>query len=155
MSVSVRRATDADAEAMSAVLIASISRLCVADHRNDPALIAGWTRNKSPEGVRKMLAVADTALFVAEREGVVVAVGCTMGPDEIGLNYVHPAHRFAGASKALLAAMEQALREHGASAATLTSTATAHGFYRARGWQDAGPPRMDLSMPGYPMRKVL
>ena len=155
MTLGVRLATEADVEQMSALLIASISQLCAADHRNDPALIASWTRNKSPQGVRAILDNPDVVAFVAERDGVVVAVGCTMGPGEVGLNYVHPAHRFAGASKALLAEMERALRARGTAIATLTSTATAHCFYLAAGWEDAGPPVAGFAMVGHPMRKAL
>lgn len=53
--ITVRPAGPADATAMSAVLIASIRDLCTADHRNDPEILAGWLRNKTPEMVRKML----------------------------------------------------------------------------------------------------
>ena len=48
MSFSVRRAEPDDVLAMSRVLTASIIELCAADHGNDPAAIAAWTRNKTP-----------------------------------------------------------------------------------------------------------
>lgn len=155
MTLVVRRATDADAAQISGVLIASITQLCAADHGDDPAIIASWTRNKSPDGVLEMLHNPGLAMLVAERDGAVAAVGCSRHSGEIALNYVSPAHRFAGASKAVLAAMEQELRDQGATVATLTSTATARRFYRSAGWEDTGPPETGHLVVGYPMRKVL
>lgn len=153
--ITVRPAEPADATAMSAVLIASIRDLCTADHRNDPEILAGWLRNKTPEMVRKMLDNPNAQLLVAEHDGEVAAVGCLNGPDEIGLNYVAPSHRFHGVSKALLASLEDRIRQSGASLAKLTSTGTAHRFYLANGWHDAAPAEPDGGMVCYPMEKRL
>ena len=135
--IRVRRAHESDIDAMSEVLIASITRLCTPDHGGDPQEIAAWTANKTPDGVRAMLAAPANRLFVAEVAGQVVAVGCVRGVDEIALNYVHPNHRFQGVSRALLVAMETAMRELGTTTGRLESTATAHAFYLANGWRDA------------------
>ena len=54
--ISVRLAVAADVPAMSRVMIASITELAVADHKNDPARIASWTANKTEAGIAKMLA---------------------------------------------------------------------------------------------------
>jgi GNAT superfamily N-acetyltransferase len=94
-------------------------------------------------------------LFVAERDGMIAAVGAIIEPDTIGLNYVDPAHRFAGVSKALMAGMEDVLRRHGISEGKLHSTETAHRFYLATGWEDTGPPQEQFGMRDYPMRKRL
>jgi len=153
--ITIRPAVPADATAMSAVLTASIRELCTADHRNDPAILAGWLRNKTPEMVLRMLERPGAQFLVAEHAGEIAAVGCLTGPDEIGLNYVAPTHRFAGVSKALLAALEERIRQSGASLARLTSTGTAHRFYLANGWQDAGPAEADRGMLCYPMDKQL
>ena len=151
--ISIRPAVPADAAAMSAVLSASIRELCTTDHRNDPAILAGWLRNKTPEMVLKMLERPGAQFLVAEHEGEIAAVGCLNGPDEIGLNYVAPSHRFAGVSKAMLAALEERIRQSGASLAKLTSTSTAHRFYLANGWQDAGPAEADRGVLCHPMEK--
>ena len=153
--IAIRPAGPADAPAMSAVLTASIRDLCTADHRNDPEILAGWLRNKTPEMVLEMLERPGAQFLVAEHDGEIAAVGCLNGPDEIGLNYVAPAHRFRGASKALLAALEERIRQSGAAVATLTSTGTAHRFYLANGWEDAGPAEADRGMLCYPMEKRL
>lgn len=153
--ISIRSAVPADAAAMSAVLTASIRELCTADHRDDPEILAGWLRNKTPQMVLRMLERPGAVFLVAERDGEVAAVGCLSAADEIGLNYVAPAHRFAGVSKALLAALEDRIRQHGAGIARLTSTGTAHRFYLANGWHDAGPAEADRGMLCQPMEKRL
>ncbi len=153
--ITVRPAEPADAEAMSAVLIASIRDLCTADHRNDPEILASWLRNKTPEMVLKMFGNPNAQLLVAEHDGQIAAVGCLTGADEIGLNYVAPSHRFAGVSRALLADMEDRIRRSGIARAKLSSTGTAHRFYQAAGWRDAGPCEADRGMVCYPMEKLL
>ena len=150
--IAVRPARFADAEAMSDLLVASITALCVADHHNRPEAVSRWLANKSPEGVRTWFANPGTRLFVAERDGVIAAAGAINDRREIILNYVSPEHRFAGVSSALLTAMETAL---GVGEAMLTSTATAHRFYRARGWVDAGEVKRYAGMVAYPMRKAI
>jgi hypothetical protein len=112
---------------MSAVLIASITELCEADHRNDPQLLAGWRENKSPERVAQWFESPASTLLVAERNGEIAAVGGYFASDRVvSLNYVAPAHRFAGVSTALLAAIEAGL---GSGEASLESTQTARRFY--------------------------
>lgn len=140
---------------MSAVLSASIRELCGPDHGDDPDAVARWTANKSPEAVATMLADPNLRFYVAERDGTVLAVGCIVGRSEIGLNYVDPAHRFTGASKTLLAAMEGAMRADGVEEARLVSTATAHRFYLAAGWKDDGLPQQRFQVDCQPMHKRL
>lgn len=150
--ISVRPAVLADADAMSDVLIASITALCVEDHGSRPDAVAAWLANKTPDGVRKWFGNPQNRMFVAEHDGVIAATGGCNTKREIILNYVSPEHRFVGASTALLAAMEAAL---GPGQATLTSTATAHRFYLARGWTDTGEIERYAGMIAYPMRKRL
>lgn len=150
--ITVRSASIADAPAMSAVLIASITELCVADHHNHPEALQRWLGNKSPEAVARWFDSAEIRLFVAEQNGAIAAAGGYSLTHEIILNYVAPAHRFTGVSKALLKAMEAAL---GPGEATLHSSETAHRFYLARGWADTGVVDRYEGMVSYPMRKIL
>ena len=46
----VRPAVVADAQAMSDLLVASITALCVADHGNRPEAVVPWLSNKTPDG---------------------------------------------------------------------------------------------------------
>jgi hypothetical protein len=149
--IAVRDAEPADADAMSAVLMASITVLCAADHRHDPDVLAMWLANKTPPAVRDMLANPQGRLLVAEHGGKVAAVGAYAGR-EIRLNYVDPGHRFAGLSKALLGFMEG---EIGRGEAVLTSTQTARRFYQAQGWRETGSIERFGPMACYPMRKLI
>ena len=150
--IAIRPAVLEDADAMSAVLIASITELCAADHRNDPEAVASWLSNKSPDRIAEWFANPASTLLVAERNGEIAAVGAFNADRMIILNYVAPQHRFAGVSKALLVAMEKAL---GPGEATLDSTLTARPFYLAAGWHEAGPPKPYRRVDGYPMRKLI
>jgi len=97
--ISVRPAVVADADAISDLLIASITALCVEDHGNRPDAVVPWLANKTPEGVRKWFADPESRLFVSEHDGAMAAVGgCNTGR-EITLNYVSPEHRFVGAAR--------------------------------------------------------
>jgi len=155
MTIRVRRAGPADVPDMSRILTASIVELCVADHGEDPAAIAAWTRNKTPEGVAAMLANPDLLLFVAEHAGKIGAVGAVNRGGEVALNYVAPDMRFKGLSKALLARLEAELACLGIHEGRLEATATARRFYESAGWLADGPQATGRKVNGYPMRKVL
>ena len=148
--IRVRAATRDDAAAMSDVLIASITVLCVEDHQNRAETISRWLANKTPQGVLDWFDNPDNRIFVAEHDGALAAAGAFNTRRQIILNYVSPQHRFTGVSKALLLAMEEAL---GPGEATLSSTATARRFYRARGWSEIGEAEHWAGMLAYPMRK--
>lgn len=155
MSISIRRATPADVPAMSRVLIASITELCAADHRNEQKTLAAWTANKSEAGVAKMLANPDLRMFVAELDEVIAAVGAIDTTGKIGLNYVAPNARFRGVSKALLEKLEGELVALGFTEGHLEATETARRFYIGAGWLENGPQATGRTVNGYPMRKLL
>ena len=134
----IRPAAIEDADAISAVLIGSITVLCIADHHNDPNVLIPWLRNKTPVEVQRMLLRADAPFIVAVRHGQIVGVGAASTSGEVLLNYVSPASRFAGVSKALLLHLEAQIRLAGAETARLHSTLTALPFYRAQGWVESG-----------------
>lgn len=155
MSISVRLATVGDVAGMSRVLIASITQLCEADHKNEPEALAAWTRNKTPDGVRQMLSNPDTTLIVAERNGAIIGVGAYNHSGGIELNYVSPHARGTGVTSALLTHVEKALAANGIGQARLEATATALAFYLSRGWQHDGPQASGRRVNGYPMVKTL
>jgi GNAT superfamily N-acetyltransferase len=152
----VRPATQADVPEMSRVLIASITELCGPDHGGAPERLAIWTANKTPEGVAGMLANPQLRMLVAELDDRVAAVGAVMpGRGEVSLNYVDPAVRFRGVSKALLSALEAELKGAGVVDAQLTSTTTARSFYHAAGWSEDAAPVACMGGEGHRMRKRL
>ena len=153
----IRRAVARDAEPASLVLRRSISELCNRDHENDPAVLASWLANKTPEKFEEWSGAADQMCLVATGDdGAILGIGLLSKAGEIKLNYVSPDARFHGVSTALIRAMEAEARSLGISRITLNSTATAHRFYLARGFRDEGPPQMDRLKNGiYPMAKRL
>ena len=139
--MNIRDAAKADAADACAVLLASISELCVADHHNDPEILGRWLANKTPENVVAWTADPGTSLLLAVEDDVVLAVGSVRNDGEITMNYVAPAARFRGASSALLKALEMRARERGNTTCRLLSTETAHRFYLARGYVVVGTPQ--------------
>lgn len=157
----LRPARAKDAPAAADLIAASIRKLCTADHHDDPAIIGRWLADKTAEGLRRLMSAEGTSFLLAERDGGLVAVGALTLRDQpaetgkIELNYVLPAARFTGASRALLAGMERELCRRGVRHGRLTSTATAADFYRAAGWQPVGPPHQGRWIVGQRMEKVL
>ena len=133
----IREATPKDAEAMSVVLVASITELCGADHQGRPEALAEWTANKTPESIRGWFDNPENRLLVADEDGAILGVGGFNVGGEIILNYVAPSARFRGVSRALLAALEDGMRADGIAEARLDSTKTARRFYIDAGWQEA------------------
>ena len=155
-TVAIRDATPEDAVAACRVLRESISRLCVADHRNDPAILNAWLANKTPEMVAAWAMQKGNSLLLAVEGDAVLAVGSVTDAGEITLNYVAPAARFRGVSRALLKALEARAMERGNSRCTLTSTETAHRFYLSAGYVDDGAPTGKFgTRAGYPMSKEM
>jgi GNAT superfamily N-acetyltransferase len=118
----LRRARDEDAPAAAELLRRSIAAHCAEEYRHDPEVLARWLANKTPETLRRWIAGEDRAVVLACQ-----AEGPRRGRHgrwrgEIALNYVAPEARFRGASKALLAHMEDHLRARGVAEAELLST---------------------------------
>jgi GNAT superfamily N-acetyltransferase len=154
--INIRDATDADAEAMSEVVTASIRDLCSIDHGDDPRRIAQWNSNKTPAHFRRWLATPGMRLFLAERDGMPAGAGSlSLDDGVIQLAYVAPQHRSHGVTSALLAHMEAVLRQAGIDTARLISTETAHRFYVKAGWVADGPPVPRMDAYSHPMRKQL
>jgi len=151
--ISIREAEERDAEACSRVLCASIRELCVADHHGNADVVARWTANKTPERMARWIVDPHATLFLAEHDGAPAGVGGVSENGEILLNYVAPLYRFRRVSRAMLTHMERTLGERGVRKARLTSTETAHRFYRSAGWMDLGDPEVVFGIRGYPMVK--
>ena len=155
-TVAIRDATPEDAVAACHVLRESISGLCVADHRNDPAILNAWLANKTPEIVAAWAVQTGNSLLLAVEGDAVLAVGSVTDAGEITLNYVAPAARFRGISRALLSALEARAVERGNKRCKLTSTETAHRFYLSAGYVDDEAPTGKFgTTAGYPMSKEI
>jgi len=145
-----------DAPFACEVLWRSISELCVADHGNDPRILARWLRNKAPEVVESWIGQPGNSILVAVEDGAILGVGSVTDEGRITLNYVSPDARFRGVSRTLLGALEARAIERGNARCTLTSTETARRFYRSCGYNEDGPPVGEFgTSSGYPMSKPL
>jgi GNAT superfamily N-acetyltransferase len=152
--VIIRDATPEDAADACEVLRACITELCVADHRNDPAILGRWLANKQPDIVAGWAADPANSLLVAIDGAAMLAVGSVSNDGEITLNYVAPHARFRGVSSALLAALEARAAERGNTTCRLLSTETAHRFYLSRGYVDDGAPQGKFGTnSSYPMTR--
>jgi GNAT superfamily N-acetyltransferase len=155
MTLEIRDATEADAEAATEVMRRSITELCLADHNNDPGILDRWLANKKPEIFRTWLQSPNRSYLVAVEAGRIVSVGAVTDAGLITLNYVSPDARLRGVSRAMMAALEQRARDRGCREFTLGSTATARRFYISCGYLEAGPPEPVFGTSGFPMRKPL
>ncbi len=73
-AVSVRRAAPEDAEAAVAVVRESITRLCVADHQNDPVTLESWLQNKTVDNFARWLASGDNHLVVSVLDSMIAGI---------------------------------------------------------------------------------
>ena len=155
-TVTVRDATPEDAVAACHVLRESISRLCVADHHNDPAILNAWLASKTPAMVAAWATQKGNSLLLAVEGDAILAVGSVTDAGEITLNYVSPDARFRGVSRALLKALEARAMARGNKRCKLTSSETAHRFYQSAGYRNDGAPRGKFgARSSYPMSKQI
>jgi GNAT superfamily N-acetyltransferase len=150
----IREARHEDAVRACEVMRRSIAELCGSDHHNDPAVVARWLANKTPENFAAWIADEDNRMFVAVEQGDVLAVGAVRTNGEITLNYVSPDARFRGVSRAMLAQLEATAQAFGNDTSHLISTETARRFYLAAGYQQVGVPEGKFgTTSSYPMLK--
>ncbi len=136
--VSVRRATPDDAEVVIAIVRESITRLCVADHQNDPLTLEPWLRNKTAENFARWIDDPDNHLVVAELDSAIGGVACLHRSGEVRLCYVAPGRQRLGMGAALLAALETQARTWGLDKMSLNSTKDARAFYEHHGYASSG-----------------
>ena len=134
----IREARIEDAADACHTLRRSIAELCGLDHGGDPDVLERRLANKTPKTLAAWIANPANRVLVTEEDGAILAVGAVTAAGEITLNYVSPDARFRGVSSALLRRLERGARALGNTACSLTSSQTAHRFYLARGYVDAG-----------------
>lgn len=151
----IREARPDEAGDIAALVRASITELCIADHGGDAATIGTWLENKTEAHLQDWLARPEMAVFVMDTGRGLAAAGCHNERGIILMNYIAPAHRFRGISSIMLAHLEDRMRDDGMSESRLVSTKTARGFYERRGWQAYGEVTPCMGVTGQPMRKRL
>jgi ribosomal protein S18 acetylase RimI-like enzyme len=151
----IRDAVPEDAPAACEVMRRSISKLCSADHHNDPVILGLWLANKTPEIVASWIVNPGNSVLVAVESSTISAVGAVTDVGEMTLNSVSPDARFRGVSRALLMALETRAQERGSQRCTLLSTETARRFYRSAGYIEGGQPQARFGTSSSPMSKEL
>ncbi len=137
--LTVRVATEHDAETAVEVIRRSISELCAADHRNDPETLADWLANKTVPRFRSWLARPGQHTVVAEQDGALCGVGMLGADGEVRLCYVHPEFTRRGVGRGLVAAMEAHAEGLGLTGLHLDATKSAMRFYEAMGFGRSEP----------------
>ena len=155
MTVSIRRASTIDADAACTVLRRSITECCVEDHHNNPELLSGWLKNKTPTNVAEWFAAKGNFSIVAVAGQQVLGVGLLTKKGNIALCYVLPEVRFTGVGKTLLRAMESHATQAGLGELHLSSTVTAKPFYLRNGFVEGGPCAIELGLKTFPLTKRL
>lgn len=145
-------------EAVAAYLVIrqSIEVLCTADHEGNRSILDQWLANKTPEQVKGWIEINPAGVLVGIGPDGIGGVGAVVPDGRIELNYVAPWARFCGVSKGMMGALECCAAERGHAFCSLTSTITAHPFYRAYGYQDVGAPVASFGgKPAFPMRRAI
>jgi N-acetylglutamate synthase-like GNAT family acetyltransferase len=152
----VRRAESHDAEAAVAVLRESIAQLCVDDHKNDPATLDEWLRNKTADQFRAWVSSPSRFVIVAEDELGIAGVAAFHISGEIRLCYVRPGLQGLGIGRSLVTALEAQATAMGIRKLYLKSTSGARSFYEHRGYVGTGPATCGFgSAACFPYEKVL
>jgi GNAT superfamily N-acetyltransferase len=145
-----------DGAAIAGLWTRSISELCILDHGGNPALIAAWCADKTPEQLRGALSHADHAWLVAvDGANRILGFGSLAPGGQVAACYVDPAVVHRGIGSRLLDALEAEALRRGHTEVTLLSSRAAQPFYASRGFVSAGPPETFRGMASYPMQKVL
>lgn len=156
MSVAVRVAVPADAEAICTVIRSSITDLLDAEHKHDKPTLDAWLENKTIANALRWIGDSNRFAVVAVDAKEICGFGMLKNDGEVGLLYVAPQARFRGASKSMLAALEAQAGSRGIGRVSAVSSYTAQRFYRARGYQSVGDPVKGFGVTyGYPMAKSL
>lgn len=155
-AVKIREAYPEDAEAISQVHMSAIRGLCSTHY--DDRQIEVWASGRTPEYYERVLASHD--LFVAERDGQVVAFGrVDLESGTIVAVYVRPESAGSGVGEAMMSHLEDVCRMHGWTRLHLTASLNAVPFYEKLGYERVAPFMQqltnDVTLDCVDMRKTL
>ncbi|NEI68047.1 GNAT family N-acetyltransferase [Rhizobium lusitanum] len=133
MTCEIRRASEADAEAISAVILSALRETNARDYSAD--IIARVAESFGPAAVRKLL--DSRTVFVAVDGGHIVGTASLDGA-VVRMVFVAPAAQRRGIGARLMAAIEQAAIAGGIAILSVPSSITAQAFYEALGFNGVG-----------------
>lgn len=129
--LAIRTARADDAPRIHALHTASVRALCAGHYAAN--VIEGWLANRAPESY--LAEIARGALFVAERDGLIVGFGEATAGTVVAV-YVDPAAIRRGVGRAILRhALGLARRGHDGPV-RLQATLNARDFYAREGFRD-------------------
>ncbi|VVO20883.1 GNAT family N-acetyltransferase [Pseudomonas fluorescens] len=153
--IEICKAGPADAGIISRILQCSIKVGCAIDHRNNPQIVAAWTRNKTVDHVQPWLADRRRYLNIALLHDKPVGVGMAADSGRITFCYVQPEWFRRGAGLALVGDLEAWLGSQGWTQALLTSTRTSLDFYTRLGYRQSAESFTVAGLTATPMHKPL
>ncbi|MFJ2536331.1 GNAT family N-acetyltransferase [Pseudomonas sp. NPDC087614] len=153
--ICIRPAILADVGIIRRIIEHSIRFGCALDHRNDPLLVSGWTRQHSADAISARLADPHFYLSIALQADKPVGVGMARVSGDIVFCYVQPQSFRRGVGRALMNDLEGWLRVRGALHAHLNSTCTGEAFYRHLGYHESEPSLAHQGLQVLPMYKPL
>lgn len=133
MACEIRAASEADAEAISSVILAALRESNAQDY--SPDIIARVAESFSPAGVRGLM--SSRTVFVAIDEGSLVGTASLDGA-VVRTMFVSPSAQKRGVGACLMAAIERAARAGGISTLSVPSSIAAQGFYEKLGFNAVG-----------------
>ncbi|MGY5778806.1 GNAT family N-acetyltransferase [Rhizobium sp. LEGMi135b] len=133
MAYEIRPASEADAEAISGVILAALRESNAKDY--SPDIIARVAESFSPAGVRRLM--SSRTVFVAIDEGSLVGTASLDGA-VVRTMFVSPSAQKRGVGASLMAAIERMARAGGITALSVPSSITAQGFYEKLGFNAVG-----------------
>ena len=139
-TLQIRQARPEDAERAIAMLRASITQLCEADHQNDEFTLNRWLRNKQSATFATWLNNPSNYIIVATDGKAICGVGLITRTGDLNLCYVAPGKQGLGVGYALLTTLEAQAWQWGLPHIKLISTAKARTFYEKHGYQQHGTP---------------
>ncbi|UWF47573.1 GNAT family N-acetyltransferase [Pseudomonas sp. N3-W] len=154
-SIQICKATPADAGIISRIVERSIRVGCALDHRNDPKVVATWTRNKTTEHAAAWLSDPQLHLNIALLEDKPVGVAMAAIRGQVAFCYVQPEWFRRGAGHALISDLEVWLHQQGVHLARLNSTRSSEAFYRRLGYHVCAQTFTVAGLQAIPMHKVL
>ncbi|MFZ5889591.1 MAG: GNAT family N-acetyltransferase [Myxococcota bacterium] len=135
--VTVRAARVSDAASVVSLLVDSITKLCVDDHRGDPATLERWLQNKTVAHFQHWLADGSSFIVVAELGSKLCGVAL-LNRETVQLCYVLPGLQGIGVGRALMHALESEALRRGVRRVSLMSSGSARRFYERLGYVAGG-----------------
>jgi len=130
MDFQIRLACEADADAISRVILSALHTSNARDY--SPSVIERVKLSFSPAALKALM--SDRHVFVAEREGEIVGTASLEGR-AVRSVFVDPAWHHQGIGRQLMAHIDHVARNAGVDVLIVPSSLTAQGFYTALGFK--------------------